>query len=668
MTTPVASIDVETRSAVDLRATGVRPYFEDPSTRVLCMSWRIGGGPIHDWRPGDPDPEDLLAHVADNRPVIAHKNNFDRACWNLKLAPARGWPLIDIEQADCTMARAQAIGLPASLDALGAALKTPFTKDKDGYRLMMKLCKASNPEPAEAELERLQAYCNTDVATERAIALKLPSLTERERAIWELDQHINARGVALDQKMVANGLLVAQELLERANKQIKALTDGKVEKVTQTARIVRWLCDRGLPCESIAEDEREEIVLIADMVSDDTAVKVLALRAASAKAFKFEAMKAQSCADGRARDQLLYSATISRRWAGQGIQFHNMKRVETEEDATDVDLAVRILHGNVPPTAMADRFELLFDAPLEVLSICSRACVVAEHGNELIGGDYSNIEGRIAAWIAGEQWKLQAFRDYDAGTGPDLYKVTAGDILNIPVGLVTKAQRQETGKITELSFQFQGAIGAYKRQGTKYGLKLTDEEIRPKLLGWRNRNAKIVEAWRILQDAAIEAVTARGAVVSVLGGKVQYVCRGDFLYCQLPSGGIIHYASPSCAWKSKTIVIDGDEVELNRFTVSYWGQHKGWRQIDLYGGMQFAHVVSGTARDVLADALLNAEAAGYNPVLSVHDELLCEVRREAVLDNLATAEGLKEIMLKPIDWLGDCPLAAATWQGARYTK
>lgn len=684
MITPAASIDTETRSAVDLRAAGVRPYFEHPSTRVLCMSWRVGDGPIHDWRPGDPDPVELLEHIKAGRMVSAHKNNFDRSAWNMKLAPANLWPRISIRQSDCTMARAQAAGLPASLDALGTVLNTSVQKDKEGYRLMMKLCKDSNPEPTEGELRRLTAYCNADVGTERAIAAKLPPLTPDERAIWELDQHINARGVQLDQVMVRTALALAEELLRRANAKIRTLTGGAVEKVTQTARIVRWLCDRGIPCESVAKDETEELIIIADMVSDDLAIQVIELRQASVKAFKFGAMLAQSCADGRARDQLLYSATVSRRWVGQGIQFHNMKRVETDEDAADVELAVRILHSGVSPAEMADRFELLFDKPLDTLSICSRACVIAKDGHKLIGGDYSNIEGRIAAWIAGEEWKLQAFRDFDTlmpkgqgyynssdGTwrkGPDLYKVTAAGILNITVEEVSKPQRQETGKVSELSFQFQGALNAYKKQGAKYGVRLTDGEITPKVIGWRNKNAKTTDAWRILQDAAIEAVSAPGCVVSVLDGMVKYVCTKGFLYCQLPSGGIIPYASPSVAWKSKTIVIDGDEIELNRFTVSYWGVHKGWRQIDLYGGMQFAHVVSGTARDVMAKALLRMEVAGYNPCLSIHDEGLGEIEARARM----TAEGLRELLLEREDWMEwqgrSLPLAAATWEGNRYVK
>ena len=204
-------------------------------------------------------------------------------------------------------------------------------------------------------LDRLAAYCHEDVATERSIGDRLPPLTPFERRVWEMDQHINDQGVQLDRVMVENAILVAGELMLRANTRMTALTDGFVTKVTQAARIVRWLNDHGVPCESISEGEHEELFLLNDMMGSPVAEEVIKLRASSAKAFKFSAMKVNACADWRARDQLLYSATVSGRWVGQGIQVHNMKRVETEEDAVDVGLAVKILHSPVSPKEMADR-------------------------------------------------------------------------------------------------------------------------------------------------------------------------------------------------------------------------------------------------------------------------------------------------------------------------
>ncbi len=328
-----------------------------------------------------------------------------------------------------------------------------------------------------------------------------------------------------------------------------------------------------------------------------------------------------------------------------------------------VRATVELLHQPITADHVADTLALFYEAPLEALSLCTRACVVAAEGNKLVGGDFSNIEGRICAWLAGEHWKLQAFRDYDAGIGPDLYKVTAGAILGLAPEDVSKPQRQETGKVSELSFQFQGAVGAYSRQGAKYGIRLPDWRIREFVTGWRIKNNRIAAMWPILQDAAIEAVGAPGCVVSVLDGKIQYHCDKSFLFCKLPSGRVISYAAPSLAWKTKIIVIDGDEVEFNRYTVSYWGQHKGWRQIDLYGGMQCAHVVSGTARDVLVAAMFRLEAAGYPIVLTVHDETLSEVAAD-----YGSAEEYQQILLQKPKWLAEVPIAATSWEGPRYDK
>lgn len=313
----------------------------------------------------------------------------------------------------------------------------------------------------------------------------------------------------------------------------------------------------------------------------------------------------------------------------------------------------------ITATELVDRLEVMFEAPLETLSLCTRSMIVAEPGNRLIGGDYKNIEGRICAWLAGQQDKLQAFRDFDAGIGPDLYKVTAARMLGITPEEVTKAQRQETGKVSELSFQFQGAEGAYRKQGAKYGVRLPSAEIKPKIRMWREVNWCIVDMWKALQEAAIEAVSARGCVISVLGGRVQYVADQKFLYCRLPSGRYIHYPFPQVAWKSKTVVIDGDEIVFNRNTVSYQTS-RGYRE-DLYGGSQTAHVVSGLARDVLVEGMFNVEAAGYPIILTIHDETLSEVPI-----GFGSIEEYERELMRPISWMGDCPIAVSAWEGPRY--
>lgn len=660
-------LDFETRSSSDLRKVGVHRYSEHPRTDIWCFSYRFDDGTVQNWRMGDEiGAIDVHRHVEKGGRVIAHNFAFERTMWNAHFSPP-----MKIENGDCTMARAQAMGLPASLDMLGQALNTVAQKDKGGYSHMLKMCRPRQIKDdgtvvwwdGPEDLDKLVRYCDQDVLTEYAIDKMLPPLSPFERQVWELDQHINDRGVQLDIDMVESAQACVEEALRRANKEIWRLTDGVVRKVTEAAKIVAWIESRGIPCESIAEGEHEGLIVCSEMFDDGVVEQVIRLRAASAKAFKFPAMLAMACNDGRVRGNLSYSATIQRRWVGKGAQFHNMKRVDTDEDTADVAMTVNILKGKSEITRKVDILEMLFDSPLDVLSLCTRASVIAKPGHKLVGGDFSNIEGRLNAWFGGEAWKLRAFEAYDRGEGPDLYKVTAASIIGIPVDKVSKAQRQEQGKVPELACGYQGALGAFKKMGAKYGVRLSDPRIREIVGAWRSTNPGIVRSWAEVQDAAIDAVSNQGMVVDCLGGKVKYVSNGEFLFCRLPSGGIISYPSPSVAWKTKTIVIDGDEIELNRRTVSYWGMQKGWRQIDLYGGSQCAHYVSGTARDVLASAMLRLEKAGYPLVLTVHDEGLSEV-----LKDFGSAEEYRQILLQKDDWLAEVPIAATAWEDVRYVK
>lgn len=661
---PTVHIDFETRSAVDLTKVGAHRYAEDETTEILCLSYRIDDGEIQRWRPGVPVPPTLEVALLQGATFTAHNAGFERAIWNalmptrLKLAP---------QQQDCTLARASALGLPAGLEALGAALNAAIQKDKDGHRLMMQMCKPRSREPLtwwedDGRIERLQAYCDRDVESECAIDGSLPRLSEREHRIWTLDQRINDRGVQLDLQSVRRAIDVVGEAQRRADRRVWELTNGAVQKISQAARIVAWINSRGVPCKSIAEGAHEDLIADAGFIDDPMVIEVLRLRGASAKAFKFETMLACCCRDGRVRGSLQYHGAHTGRWTGRGVQFQNMKRVD-EDDEPTVETTLATLAKPMRVSDQVDLLEMTVGDPLEALSICTRAMVVAAPGCKLVGGDFTNVEGRINAWLAGEHWKTQAFKDYDAGTGPDLYRVMAGSILEKATGDVTKDDRQIWGKVPELACGYQGGLKAFHKMGAKYGVRLEDKKVMQIVRGWREANPEIVEFWQELQDAALEAVSAPGCVLTVRGG-VKYRAEGDFLYCQLPSKRVVAYAAPVVEYKTKEITIDGEIVEISRWGVSYRGVHQGrFIKLDLYGGAQCAHVVQGTARDLLVDAMFKVENAGYPLVLTIHDECLSEVRSD-----FGSAAEYAALMSQAEPWAAGLPIAVKAWEGPRYVK
>lgn len=626
-------VDLETRSAVDLKKAGTYRYFEDTSTEIIVGCARETG-------------RGQLFH--------AHNAAFERTGLNAYGANIRP------EDQDCTLARANALNLPASLDGVGEVLKASIQKDKAGYALMMKMCKAGY-QPKPGEWERLGAYCDRDVLSEIEIDKLLPALTPFERRLWVLDQTINDRGFAIDVPVVQNALAAVHEAQRRADRRMWELTDGVVKKCTEAKRIVDWLNSRDIPCESIAESEHDNLIVKCDLFGDPIAEEVINLRQAASKTFKFQSMLDTCCRDGRIRGTLVYQGALSGRWTGRVPQPHNMKRVETEEDEVTVADAISILDQPMSPGGHVTALEVLCGPPLQALSLCARAMIVAPSGRKLIGGDFSNIEGRINAWINGEAWKVEAFKAYDAGEGADLYKVMAASILAKDAAAISKEDRQLWGKVPELACGYQGGVNAFHKMGANYGVRVADKTARSIVNGWRENNPSITAGWRELQDAAIHAVVEPGMIVPALGGKIQYVCADGFLWCRIPSGRVIAYPGAIVERKQKIVIIDGEEVEFDNWGVSFWGTKKGWRKLDLYGGMQMAHVVSGTARDILAESMFRLEDAGYPIILTVHDEALSEVD-----EGFGSAAEYQKIMEITPAWTKGLPITAKAWEGPRY--
>jgi DNA polymerase len=529
---------------------------------------------------------------------------------------------------------------------------------------MLRMCK---PKPDGAyrdspELrERLGKYCGTDVEAECCIDGAVPQLTPLQKRTWLLDQKINARGVKIDVRFATRALALAEAANTAAAKEMRKLTKGAVEKPSQVARIVKWLADRGIPCASLGKGVIEDVLITAEVLDDETALKVINLRRATAKSSvaKYKAMLASVCKDDRVRGTLRYHGASTGRWSGQLIQPQNFPRVYDE----DVPL-VLALHDILAKGASYSEACLWFDNPLDVLSKALRSAIIADDGHRLIGGDFSNIEGRVNAWLAGEKWKVKAFADFDMGIGTDLYVLAYSKAFDVPPEQVTRDLRQR-GKVMELSMGYQGGKRAFQKMAANYGLMVSDETAETLKVAWREAHPAIRNSWYELQDAGIEAVRYKGATVPCLGGRIKYKVERDILWCRLPSGRCLAYVHP---WITNQVFIneDGEEEVTERPQVAFMGVDsttKRWCKQRLYGGLQCENVVQAIAYDLLVEGMFRIEDAGYPIVLTVHDEILSEVPA-----GQGSVEDFERLMAPKVEWAEGLPVAVGAWEGTRYAK
>ena len=730
-------IDFEGRSAVDLKTAGVHRYAEHHSTGIWCMAWALGDK-RGIWKEGEYFPKEVLDHVTMGGRVIAHNAAFERAIWNKVLSRQIGHrvfvPPLHIAQMDCTVARCAVLGIPSGLDHAGKVLGLEVQKDKAGHANMMILARpktigengACTWNDTTERLALQYSYCQQDVAVESEIDARVPALTAAERAVWELDQKINDRGVMLDIPTIQAAQEVVFAERDRLNDEMAEATGGAVTAVSQVKRLTDWIKARGIACEGLGKDNIRAVRKAAE--NDAAVLKALGIRAEGGKAStaKLTAMLNCVCKDDRARGLLAYHGTSTGRWAGRLIQPQNLYRNDPDEDGDDIKHAIAVLQGVRDPARAAVSIKMLSGQPaITMVAKSLRAMFIAHEGARFVGGDLSNIEGRIAAWITDERWKVEAFRAYDEKRGPDLYRVAYARSFGVADPATVTGARRQVGKVTELSLQYQGSVGAWIKMAANYGVQpldvvnvvheavgddvfgrmaeryasATDKHGLPiyqwaaiKLIvgGWRDAHPLLVQSWWDLQDAAIEAVANPGVVVPVLQGRVRYLFARGFLWCSLPSGRTISYCNPRVvtadasyiqmpdASRVKIEALSADEiadmqdqggeiVRVSRRRVDYdgfEGEKKRWATMNLYGGMQFNHIVQGTARDIMVEGMLEADKRGYPIVLTVHDELLTECPNA-----FGSAKELEQIMSAVPPWVeGDLPLAAKAWEDVRYAK
>jgi DNA polymerase len=654
-------IDLESRSAVDLKKAGVYVYAADPTTDIWCACYAFGDGPVLTWRPGQPCPDEIVDHVAEGGVIVAHNAAFERTLWNRILGPRYGWPIPALTCWRDTMVMAYAMALPGSLDQAAPAAGLDIKKDAAGARVMMQMARPRKRAPLiwwddEPRIDRLIEYCKVDVEVERALEKRLRPLNPSELALWQLDQRINDRGVYVEVGLCLAAKSIVQKVEAAFDAEMQELTVFEVTACSNRNQIIGYLRKRGVDTESIAKDQVEEMLGRSDLAPDVRRVLELRKGAARASVGKINSLLAGMDADKRTRGLLQFHAASTGRWAGRRFQPQNIKRPDL--DLEGVGRAVKLLR-----TGDYETFSTIYDDPLSVIGDCVRGMICAPPGHRIIAADYSNIEGRVLAWLAGEHWKLQAFREYDAGTGDDLYKITAGGILGKAPDKVTKGERQAYGKVPELALGYQGGVGAFQTMAVNYGVNLTDSEVEGIRDAWREKNSAIKQFWYDLEEAAIGAIEHPGEVRRV--GRLVFKKVGSFLFMRLPGGRMLSYAYPRMAQKTMPWKTD-DGKPVVKWVMGYMGVNsysRKWELCYAYGGLLAENATSATARDILADAMPRLEAAGYPIVLTVHDEAVAEVPNgHGSLDEMISIMGENPV------WADGLPIAVAGFEAERYGK
>ncbi|MBB4017626.1 DNA polymerase [Chelatococcus caeni] len=713
--------DYETRSVVDLQAAGTHAYMEHATTDVWCCAYAVDEGPVKLWVPGDPVPDEFV-EAAENPDWLAYAHNaaFERLAEHYIMAPRYGWPEIPLERQRCTMVMAHAMALPGSLENAARALGLDVQKDTKGRALMLQMCRPrKGPDPKcsycdgtgefygnlglacgciqwwdePEKRERLYTYCQHDVEVERSLHKRLVPLTPSELALWHLDQSINDRGVYVDVAMCESAKRIVKATAERLDKEMARVTEQRVTACSQVQKLLEFVKLRGVDATSLSKDTLTDILVRDDLPADVRRALELRRQAAKASVSKINALMAGKSSDGRSKMMLQFHAASTGRWAGRRFQPQNLMR---PEDGFDVDQAVEaILVGDL------DVMDMMYEEPISAVANCIRGTVISAPGTRFVTADFANIEGRGIAWLAGERWKLDAFRAYDAGTGPDLYKVAAGGIFGVPPSEIGKDSRRQIGKVSELALGYQGGPAAFRTMAKTYGLKIEEyfdivmEAADPRFVdeaheawdaygkssgiakrawlpaevvkrAWRHKHPRIVCYWQDLENAAIEAVEHPGKVVPVLdeygdpyAAPVKFRVAGSFLWLLLPSGRPLCYPYPKLVEKATS-------WGTTKRTLQYMGvdsrTHK-WGEQYTYGGKLAENVTQAIARDVLADSMVRLEAAGYPIVLTVHDEVVAE---RALGEG--SLEEFERIMGEVPAWAAGLPIAVEGWEGTRYRK
>lgn len=649
----VLDVDIETYSEVDLKSCGLYAYANDDSFEILMIAYAFDDEPISviDLASPDADRTDwpaLQAALVD--PAVlktAYNATFERTC----LAAFLGVPMPP-QQWSCTAVLAARFGLPGTLAGVGAALRLPAEdlKAVTGKNLIRYFCNPCVPtarngyrtrnlprhDPAKWTL--FLDYCRQDVHTERRIRLILPETktarTDFERRLWELDQAINDRGVRIDTKLVDEAVKMDEDYRRQLEAEAFRLTGlDNPGSVTQLKGWLERATDADAPIESL---NKETVRKMIGETNDDTVRRVLEIRQKLGKTSiaKYQAMQRAICDDGRVHGLLLfYGANRTGRWAGRQVQIQNLPR----NVLPDLDLARRIVKAGD-----SEALELIYGPPVFVLSQLIRTAFIPKDGCVFYVADFSAIEARVIAWLAGETWRMDVFNGHGK-----IYEASAARMFKVPIETIDKGSPlRQKGKIAELALGYQGAVGALSKMGA-LEMGLSEDELPGLVRTWRKANAKIVQLWSDIESAAFEAVAGNSATVNA---RLRFYCKNGAMYIRLPSG--------------RELVYQQMHVSGNKLTYMGVGQErKVWGPISTYGGKLTENIVQAIARDCLAEAMIAVSDAGYDIAFHVHDEIIVEAEPED-----GRLEEICGLMCKPISWAPGLPLQADGFQCDYYQK
>lgn len=641
------SIDIETYSDIPLQKTGVYRYCESPNFEILLFGYSIDSGPVQvvDLACGEHIPKEVLAALEDDSIIKwAFNAAFERVCLSRYLGYPTG-EYLDPESWHCSMVWAATMGLPLSLEGVGAVLGLEKQKLTEGKELIKYFCQPCLPTKANGQRTRnrpfhapdkwelFKRYNARDVEAEMGIQQKLSKFPVLPQ-VWEeydIDQEINDRGVRIDMELVEQAIQMDARSRQELTDAMKRMT--ALENPNSVQQMKQWLSDNGVETDSLGKKVVAELLKTAP----PELAEVLTLRQQLAKSSvrKYQAMEKTVCSDKRARGMFMfYGANRTGRFSGRNIQLQNLPQNHLP-DLAEARALVR--------SGDFDAVELLYEDVPDTLSQLIRTAFIPRDGAHFLVADFSAIEARVIAWFAGEIWRQEVF-----SKGGDIYCASASQMFKVPVekhGI--NGHLRQKGKIAELALGYGGSVGALKAMGA-LEMGLTEEELPQLVDAWRQSNPNIVKFWWAVDRAVMEAVRYKHTTTDY---GLTFSCRSGMLFITLPSGRKVAYVKP----KVGTNKFGGECI-----TYEGIGSTKKWERLDSYGPKFVENIVQATARDILCYAMRTLRCCSI--VMHIHDELVIEA------DPRMSLEAVCEQMGRTPPWAKGLLLRADGYATPFYKK